>query len=50
MKKLLEKDKKRCLKINKTDKKHFILKSIFKNSNFFFFNSLERLFKIKNTS
>jgi ribosomal protein S14 len=47
MKKLLEKDKKRCLKINKIDKKHFILKYIFKNSNFFFLIRWNAFLKLK---
>ena len=35
MKKLLERDKKLRLKIKTIEKQHFILKSIFKNFNFF---------------
>lgn len=35
MKKLLEKDKNLRLEVKKSEKQHFILKSIFKNTNFF---------------
>jgi ribosomal protein S14 len=35
MKKLLSKDKRRGLEFNNTEKQHLILKSIFKNLNFF---------------
>lgn len=35
MKKLLEKDKVLRIKIKNSEKQHFILKSIFKNTNFF---------------
>ena len=35
MKKLIEKDKKLRTRIQKTENQHFILKSIFRNNNFF---------------
>ena len=35
MKKLIERDKKLRYKIKKTEKQNYILKSIFKNGNFF---------------
>lgn len=53
MKKLLEKDKKRRFTVNKVDQKHFILKSISKNSNFLFlvrWNAFLKLKKLTNTN
>ena len=53
MKKLLQKDKKRCLTINKIDQKRFILQSICKNSNFLFlirWNASLKLKKLNNTT
>lgn len=47
MKKLLEKDKKRCFKVDKIDQKHFILKSILKNSNFLFLIRWNAFLKLK---
>ncbi len=48
MKKLIEKDKKLRLKIKNFEKQHFILKSIFKNFNFFVLIRWNAFLKIKN--
>lgn len=47
MKKLLEKDKKLRLKIKQVEKKNFILKSIFKNFNFFILIRWNAFLKLK---
>nr|WAK85000.1 ribosomal protein S14 [Amicula sp. isolate GU52X-4 cfCalB7] len=50
MKKLLEKNKKLRLKLNKIEYKHFILKSIFKNFNFFDLIRWNAFLKLKKLS
>ena len=50
MKKLLEKDKKRCFNIEKTSQKKFILKSIFQNSNFLFLIRWNAFLKLQKLS
>ena len=53
MKKLLEKDKKRCLTLNEINQQTFILKSISKNSNFLFlirWNAFLKLKKLNKTN
>ena len=47
MKKLLEKDKKLRLKIKQVEKQNFVLKSIFKNFNFFILIRWNAYFKLK---
>lgn len=47
MKKLLEKDKKLRLRIKQSEKKNFILKSIFKNFNFFVLIRWNAFLKLK---
>jgi len=47
MKKLLEKDKKLRLKIKQVEKRNFILKSIFKNFNFFILIRWNAFLKLK---
>jgi ribosomal protein S14 len=47
MKKLLEKDKKLRLSIYESEKKHFILRSIFKNNNLFTLIRWNAFFKLK---
>lgn len=47
MKKLLEKDKQKRIKIKKNEKKNFILKSIFKNDNFFNLIRWQSFLKLK---
>jgi len=48
MKKLIEKDKKLRLEIKKIEKQHYILKSIFKNFNFFTLIRWNAFLKLKN--
>lgn len=48
MKKLLEKDKKIRLSIKTIENNHFVLKSIFKNSNFFTLVRWNAFIKLKN--
>jgi len=48
MKKLLERDKKRRLEIKKVEKQYFILKSIFKNFNYFILIRWNAFLKLKN--
>jgi len=48
MKKLIERDKKLRLEIKKTEKQHYILKSIFKNFNFFTLIRWNAYLKLKN--
>lgn len=50
MKKLLEKDKKLRIRIKQFEKKNFILKSIFKNFNFFLLIRWNAFLKLKNLS
>lgn len=50
MKKLLEKDKKLRLKIKQIEKKNFILKSIFRNLNFFTLIRWNAFLKLKDTT
>jgi hypothetical protein len=50
MKKLLEKDKKLRKRIKTIEKKHFILKSIFKNFNFFTLVRWNAFLKLKTLS
>ena len=50
MKKLLEKDKKLRFRIKQIEKKNFILKSIFKNMNFFILIRWNAFLKLKNVS
>lgn len=50
MKKLLEKDKKLRIRIKQFEKKNFILKSIFKNFNFFALIRWNAFLKLKNLS
>lgn len=47
MKKLVEKDKKRIKYFAQLEKKNFILKSIFKNNNFFFLIRWQAFLKLK---
>lgn len=47
MKKLLEKDKVLRVKIKNAEKQHFILKSIFKNTNFFVLIRWKAFLKLK---
>lgn len=47
MKKLLEKDKNLRIKVKKSEKQHFILKSIFKNTNFFVLIRWKAFLKLK---
>jgi ribosomal protein S14 len=48
MKKLIEKDKKLRLEIKKNEKQHYVLKSIFKNFNFFTLVRWNAYLKLKN--
>lgn len=50
MKKLIEKDKKLRLNIKKIEKKHFVLKSIFNNFNFFVLIRWNAFLKLKSLS
>lgn len=50
MKKLLERDKKLRLQIKEIEKKNFILKSIFRNLNFFILIRWNAFTKLKNLS
>jgi len=50
MKKLLERDKKLRLRIKQVEKKNFILKSIFKNFNFFILIRWNAFLKLKTLS
>jgi ribosomal protein S14 len=47
MKKIIVKDKKTRLNLKSTEKKHFILKSIIKNSNFFMLLRWKAFIKLK---
>ena len=47
MKKILEKDKKICLKFKTIEKQHFILKAIFKNFNYFVLIRWNAFLKLK---